>query len=152
MPRRARSTLRALAAPVALAGLLSLLSVLSPLAGCAGAAGDEGAAPPTRSNASAADLAPSQTFEIRFGSELAGYLIDVLPAPDGATDARAYAPGTAVIQSLDGTALGFISRHGTTYRYDASGEARVVGFGSRSTSIAAFFRAIDPPTLVPVQS
>jgi hypothetical protein len=130
--------------------LSALLLLLAPA--CAGT----GTAPadaerPARTLQSTADLSPTRTFEIRFGSELAGFLIDVLPAPAGAPDQRAYEPGTALIQARDHTLLGFISPRGTTYRFDASGEARTVGFGSRSTSITAFFRKNDPPTLVPIE-
>ena len=128
--------------------LSALLLVLAPA--CAGP-GSSDADRPARTLASTADLSPTRTFEIRFGSELAGFLIDVLPAPPGTPDQRAYEPGTALIQARDRTLLGFISPHGTTYRFDASGEARTVGFGSRSTSISAFFRKNDPPTLVPIE-
>jgi len=116
---------------------------------CAGPGGTKGEHP-ARTRQSAEDLAPSRTFEIRFGSELVGYLIEVLPAPAGEPDTRAYEPDTAVIADLDRTLLGYISPHGTTYRFDAAGESHTVGFGSRSTSIKAFFRKNDPPTLTPV--
>ena len=72
-------------------------------------------------------------------------------APAGATDTRAYKPDTAVIADLDRKLLGYISPHGTTYRFDAAGESHTVGFGSRNTSITAFFRKNDPPTLTPIE-
>jgi len=138
--------------PLGIAALAALPMLLAILPACAGARSGEGDdARPARTRQSAKDLEPSERFEIRFGSELVGYLTDVLPAPAGAEDLRAYEPGTAVIQGLDHQLLGFISPHGTTYRFDASGEARVVGFGSRNTSIAAFFLANGPPTLIPVK-
>jgi len=145
MSRRcARSSLAALA----------LLAVTWSLAGaCVGPnTGSDDSQRPARTRATAADLAPAQTFEIRFGSDLAGYLIDVLPTEPGQADTRAYEPGTAVIQSLDHTLLGFISPHGTTYRFNEAGEAKTVAFGSRTTSITAFFRKNDPPTLTPIKS
>ena len=132
----------------ALPSVLAAALLLVPA--CAGPRGAEGERPaPTRQ--SAADLAPSRTYEIRFGSELVGYLIEVLAAPAGAPDTRAYEPDTAVIADLDRTLLGYISPHGTTYRFDAAGESHTVGFGSRNTSITAFFRKNDPPTLVPIE-
>jgi len=130
-----------------LAALASALALLAPA--CAGPGSAE-AEHPARTRQSAADLAPSQTYEVRFGSELVGYLIEVLPAAAGAPDTRAYEPGTAVIADLKRTLLGYISPRGTTYRFDAAGQAHTVGFGSRSTSIAAFFLKNDPPTLTPI--
>jgi hypothetical protein len=139
--------------PLATPALLALIASTWPLAAaCVGpGTGPDDSQRPARTRATAADLAPTQTFEIRFGSELAGYLIDVLPAEPGQPDTRAYEPGTAVIQSLDHTLLGFISPHGTTYRFDEAGEAQTVAFGSRSTSITAFFRKNDPPALTPIK-
>jgi len=127
------------------------LSALLLLAPACASTGSTDAERPARTLESTADLEPTRTFEIRFGSELAGFLIEVLPAPADAPDTRAYEPGTALIQARDRTPLGFISPRGTTYRFDASGEARTVGFGSRSTSITAFFLKNDPPTLVPIE-
>jgi len=141
-----RPVRRVLCAPLSLALLLA--PWLAPA--CAGSSAS-GPPRPAPTLAAAADLEPTRTFEIRFGSELAGFLIDVLPAPPGTPDQRAYEPGTALIQARDRTLLGFISPRGTTYRFDASGAARTVGFGSRSTSITAFFRKNDPPTLVPIE-
>ena len=148
MSRRRPLILAPIVAPNLSPSLAALLLLLA--SACAGP-GSSDADRPARTVQSAAELAPSRTFEIRFGSELAGFLIDVLPAPPGTTDQRAYEPGTALIEARDRTLLGFISPRGTTYRFDASGEARTVGFGSRSTSISAFFRKNDPPTLVPVE-
>lgn len=138
---------------IALAVLVLPLALVALVSSCAGPnTGPDDSQRPARTRASAADLAPAQTFEIRFGSELAGYLIDVLPTEPGTPDTRAYEPGTAVIQSLDRTLLGFISPHGTTYRFNEAGEAKTVGFGSRTTSITAFFRKNDPPTLTPTKN
>lgn len=133
-----------------LAPLTVLATALLLLAACAGPGSAE-ADRPARTRQSAADLAPSRTYEIRFGSELVGYLIEVLPASAGAPDTRAYEPDTAVIADLDRKLLGYISPHGTTYRFDAAGESHTVGFGSRSTSITAFFRKNDAPTLTPIE-
>jgi hypothetical protein len=135
---------RLVASLSALASLACALVLLAPA--CASAEAEH----PARTRQSAADLAPSQTYEVRFGSELVGYLIEVLPAAAGAPDTRAYEPGTAVIADLKHTLLGYISPRGTTYRFDAAGQAHTVGFGSRSTSIAAFFLKNDPPTLTPI--
>lgn len=134
--------------PAPLTTLAAALLLLAPA--CAGPGSAE-AARPARTRQSAEDLAPSRTYEIRFGSELVGYLFEVLPAPAGTSDTRAYAPGTAVIADLQRSLLGYISPHGTTYRFDAAGESHTVAFGSRSTSITAFFRKNDPPTLVPIE-
>lgn len=134
--------------PAPLPALAATLLLLVPA--CAGPGGAEGERP-ARTRQSAEDLAPSRTNEIRFGSELVGYLIEVLPAPGGAPDTRAYEPDSAVIADLDRQLLGYISPHGTTYRFDAAGASHTVGFGSRSTSITAFFRKNDPPTLTPIE-
>lgn len=102
---------------------------------------------PARTRQSAADVAPSQAYTISFDGQVVGYLIEVLPMAAGSPDPRAYEPGTALIEDLDHTLLGYISPHATTYRFDESGAARTVGFGSRNSSITAFFRKNDPPTL-----
>lgn len=105
---------------------------------------------PPPSAAAARDLQYTQTFEVRWGDELAGYLVEVLPTPAGIPDARAFQPGTYLIEGPDLELLGFISPHGTTYRFDAEGAARTVGWGSRDQGIAAFFGRNGPPRLVPV--
>jgi len=106
--------------------------------------------PPPPSAAAARDLQFTETFEIRFGADLVGYLVEVLPAPEGVPDARAFRPGTALIEGPDFELLGFVSPHGTTYRFDATGEARAVGWGSRNQGIAAFFGRNGAPKLVGV--
>ncbi len=90
----------------------------------------------------------TETWEIRFGDELVGYLVEVLPAPEGLHDDRPFKPGTALVEDLDFQLLGFLSPRGTTYRFDDSGEARPVGIGSRNMSIAAFFGRNGAPRLV----
>lgn len=107
---------------------------------------------PAPTAAAARDLQYTETFELHWGDELAGYLVEVLPAPAGIADARAFRPGTSLIEGPDFALLGFISPHGTTYRFDAEGTARPVGWGSREQGITAFFGRNGPPRLVPVTS
>ena len=103
---------------------------------------------PPPSKAAAVDLRYTETFEIRFGDELAGYLREVKPVPAGEADGRAFPAGTALIESKDFELLGFLSPLGTTYRFNAAGEARTVGFGSRNQSIAAFFQKSGEPRIL----
>jgi hypothetical protein len=98
----------------------------------------------------ATDMQYTATYEIRFGNELVGYLVDVLPTPEGMTDARGYPPGTALIQDPALDFIGFITPGGKSYRFDENGEGHAVGFGSRNENIAAFFRANGQPTLVSI--
>ncbi|MHC5212068.1 MAG: hypothetical protein ACYTG2_15220 [Planctomycetota bacterium] len=123
-----------------------LLAALLACAGPAPAADD--ASRPERTRQTAKDLAFTETFEIRFGDELVGYLVDVLEVPAGVLDERAYAPGTALIEGLDLEFLGFISPRGTTYRFHEDGSAEAVGYGSRNLNIAAFFRRNGEPVLI----
>jgi hypothetical protein len=133
-------------------GLIGLTCVT----GCAGTDTDApsatesaGAAPrPERTRASAKGLDFTETFEIRFGKELVGYLVDVLETPEGVIDTRAYLPGTALIESRDLELLGFISPRGTSYRFRADGTAEAVGYGTRDRNIAAFFARSESPDLV----
>ncbi len=111
-------------------------------------AGGRRAPPPTAT--SALDLAFTETFEIRFGDDFVGYLVEVRPVPAGLPDDRPFKPGTSLIQDKDFAFLGFISPAGTTYRFDDSGEAHAVGWGSRGQSIAAFFRRNGSPRIVAV--
>ena len=104
------------------------------------------APPPTK--AEAVDLRYTETFEIRFGNELVGYLREVKPVPAGEQDGRAFPPGTALIESKDFELLGFLSPLGTTYKFNAAGEAKAVGFGSRNQSIAAFFKKNGDPKIL----
>jgi hypothetical protein len=106
----------------------------------------ETAPPPTK--AAALDLRHTQTFEIRFGDELVGYLREVKATPAGESDGRAFPVGTALIESKDFELLGFISPHGTTYRFNEAGEAKAQGFGSRNQGIAAFFKQNGEPRLL----
>ncbi len=105
-------------------------------------------AAPTREAAS--DLQYTEVSEIRFGKDLVGYLVAVLPVPEGMTDGRPWQPGTALIQDGKMQFIGFISPHGTTYKFDEYGAAKGVGFGSRDAGIAAFFRRNGQPQLVPL--
>ena len=106
----------------------------------------ESAPPPTK--AAAIDLRYTETFEIRFGDELVGYLREVKPVPAGETDGRAFPAGTALIESKDFELLGFLSPLGTTYKFNEAGEAKAVGFGSRNQSIAAFFKKSGEPRIL----
>ncbi len=106
------------------------------------------AARPRATRGAADDMQFTETFEVRFGTEHVGYVVDVLPVPDGVVDQRAYRPGTKLIQGLSFEFLGFISPHGTTYRFDPTGDAHTVGVGSVEQGIAAFFGKNGPPTLV----
>ena len=103
---------------------------------------------PPPSKAAAIDLRFTETFEIRFGEELAGYLREVKPVPAGEADGRAFPAGTALIESKDFELLGFISPLGTTYKFNEAGEAKAVGYGSRNQSIAAFFRQNGEPRIL----
>ena len=94
------------------------------------------------------DLPCTETFEIRFGDELVGYLVEVKPMPAGEPDERPYKPGTSLIQDKAFTFVGFITPAGTTYRFDAAGNGHTVGFGSRNQSIAAFFRRNGSPRIL----
>ncbi len=119
------------------------------LSACATGGDAPATAPETPPQAAAArDLQFTETWEIRFGDELVGYLVEVLPAPEGLTDTRKFGPGTALVEGLDFQLLGFISPRGTTYRFDAAGEAQAVGWGSRNMSIAAFFQRNGAPRLL----
>jgi hypothetical protein len=139
-------------APVARA--LAVLALAALAAGCGSphadvphaAAATAKAGPPTRE--AAEGLTHTATSEIRFGDELVGYLLDVLPVPAGVVDDRPWEPGTAMIQDLRFRFIGFISPRGTTYRFDEHGTPHKVGFGSRSAGIAAFFMRNGEPTLV----
>ena len=120
------------------------------LAACHAPSEHEAAKPAAARPEVTASLAYTESFEIRFGDELCGFLVEVQPVPAGETDARPYTPGTAVIQDKDLRTLGFISPHGTTYRFNAEGEAKPVGWGSRNQSIAAFFRRNGSPRILAV--
>jgi len=113
-------------------------------------AGGRRKAEPTPTLQAARDLAFTETFEIRFGDDLAGYLVEVRPVPGGLPDERPFKPGTSLIQGKDFTFLGFISPYGTTYTFDKEGEAHAVGWGSRNQSIAAFFRRNGVPRILAV--
>jgi hypothetical protein len=129
------------------------LPVLLLLAACSSTPSEPAAPapPPPEPTATAAhDLPSTETYEIRFGDELVGYLVDVKPLPDGQTDTRPFKPGTSLIQDKRFEFLGFISPMGITYKFDAQGEAHKVGFGSRNQSIAAFFRRNDLPRILAV--
>ena len=119
------------------------------LAACSSAETSEPApeAPPP-SKSAAIDLRHTETFEIRFGEELVGYLREVKPVPAGETDGRAFPAGTALIESKDFELLGFLSPLGTTYKFNEAGEAKAVGFGSRNQSIAAFFKKSSEPRIL----
>jgi hypothetical protein len=101
-----------------------------------------------QTRSAAIDLRYTETFEIRFGDELVGYLREVKPVPLGEQDGRAFPPGTSLIESKDFELLGFLSPGGTTYRFNDAGEAKAVGFGSRNQSIASFFRKNGEPRLL----
>src|SRR5262245_34924859 len=64
----------------------------------------------------AKDLQFSETFEVRFGEDFVGYVVDVLPVPAGIVDERQYPEDTKLIQDKDFKLLGFISPRGTIYR------------------------------------
>lgn len=104
--------------------------------------------PSTPHLSQARDLRWTETFEIRFGDELVGYLEEVRDAPVGEKDERPFKPGTSLIEDKDLKVIGFISPYGTTYRFNAEGEAKTVGFGSRNQSIAAFFRQNGEPRIL----
>lgn len=120
------------------------------LAACSSTSDDSGSAPeaPPPTKAAAIDLRYTETFEIRFGDELVGYLREVKPVPAGETDGRAFPAGTALIESKDFELLGFLSPLGTTYKFNAAGEAKAVAFGSRNQSIAAFFKKSGEPRIL----
>ena len=141
-------SLRSLLASLAAASLAACASGCSSTGGTDHAAVE--AARPKPTLMAAHELQFTETFEVRFGNELVGYMVDVLPVPGGIVDSRAYAPGTKLIQGKDFTFLGFISPRGTTYRFDASGEAKAVGVGSLELSIAAFFKQNGAPTFVSI--
>jgi hypothetical protein len=145
---RPSSTARRLPALLVLAGLTGLAH-LPACAGPASASAPDADAPPrpARTRAAAQGLDFTATFEIRFGDELVGYLVDVLDVPTGVVDTRAYPPGTALIEDRNLDLLGFISPRGTSYRFREDGSAEGVGYGSRSSSIAAFFRRNGEPVL-----
>ena len=104
--------------------------------------------PHAQTRSAAIDLRFTETFEIRFGDQLVGYLREVKPVPPGEQDGRAFPPGTSLIESKDFELLGFLSPGGTTYRFNEAGEAKAVGFGSRNQSIAAFFKKSGEPRLL----
>jgi hypothetical protein len=118
------------------------------LAACSSSSEQAQPEPPPPTKAAAVDLRYTETFEIRFGDELVGYLREVKPVPAGEQDVRAFPAGTALIESQDFELLGFISPMGTTYRFNAAGEAKAVGFGSRNQSIAAFFKKNGDPRIL----
>jgi hypothetical protein len=124
------------------------------LTACAAPGGGDAPAPEAlpRRDAITRSLQFTETWEIRFGDELAGYLVEVLPVPEGLHDDRPFKPGTALVEDLDFQLLGFLSPRGTTYRFDDAGEAKAVGFGSRNMSIAAFFGRNGAPRLVAATS
>ena len=105
---------------------------------------------PAPTAVAAHDLPCTETFEIRFGDELVGYLVEVQPMPKDQPDQRRFKPGTSLIQDKQFVDIGFISPGGTTYRYDEAGIAHSVGFGSRNQSIAAFFRKNGAPRILSV--
>jgi hypothetical protein len=128
--------------------LLAGLAGLGALAACAGTSSSADSTPrPERTRATARDLAFTETFEIRFGNDLVGYLVDVLEVPEGVVDARAYPPGTALIEDRNLVMLGFTSPRGTSYRFRQDGSAEAVGYGARNSSLAAYFRRNGDPTL-----
>jgi hypothetical protein len=112
--------------------------------------GTEPARPMSMSLPTATDMQYTATYEIRFGGDLVGFLVEVLELPEGMKDARGYPPGTSLIQDPDLTFIGFISPAGTTYRFDEMGEGHAVGFGNRDKSIATFFGMNGYPTLVSI--
>lgn len=120
------------------------------LTACAAPGGDPAPAPEAALHRGAltGSLQFTETWEIRFGDELVGYLVEVLPAPEGVADQRPFKPGTSLVEGLDFQLLGFISPRGTTYRFDESDQAKAVGWGSRNMSIAAFFGRNGAPRLV----
>ena len=112
-----------------------------------------GWADPSPGATAAHDLPSTETFEIRFGDDLVGYLVEVKPMPPDQPDQRPYKPGTSLIQDRNFTFIGFISPAGTTYKFDANGNsAHAVGFGSRNQSIAAFFRRNGSPRILAVST
>jgi hypothetical protein len=117
---------------------------------CASPGGDAAPEALPRRAAITGSLQFTETWEIRFGDELVGYLVEVQPAPEGLADERPFKPGTALVEDLDFQLLGFLSPRGTTYRFDDAGEAQAVGWGSRNMSIAAFFQRNGAPRLVAV--
>jgi hypothetical protein len=135
--------------------LPAVLAVLG-LAACAGTSEPapgpaDSASRPAPTRRAARELAFTETFEVRFGGELVGYLVEVLAVPDGVVDERAFAPGTALIENRDLELLGFISPRGTTYRFEQDGSAHAVAFGTRSANIAAFFGRQGEPTVTTLQ-
>jgi len=144
-PIRASRSLPALA--------LALLSALLPVAttSCATGAKAKQAAPAKREAPTlqaARDLQFTETSEIQFSGEVVGYLVDVLPVPEGIVDDRPWEPGTALIQDTKFQFMGFVSPRGTTYHFDPDGNPRVVGWGSRIDGIAAFFKRNGKPQFV----
>jgi len=133
---RSRRAARALLAPLAAALLLTACASHEPAA----ATPDKAARAPATRDA-AHDLSYTATSEIM-------PVVDVQPVPGGIVDDRPWEPGTALIEDSKFEFIGFISPHGTTYRFDADGQPRTVGFGSRSSGIAAFFRRNGEPQLV----
>ncbi len=147
LPRRASA---ALAAAVTGALLLTAACSRAETAETAGQAAPAAQAAtrgaPTR--LAAYDLSWTTTMEIRFDGELVGYLVEVNPVPEGIVDSRPWEPGTAIIEDKDFQPIGFISPRGTTYRFDEDNKAKPVGFGSRDSGIAAFFRRNGKPQIV----
>jgi hypothetical protein len=100
----------------------------------------------------ATDMAYTATYEIRFGKELVGYLVEVMEVPEGIDDQRGFPPGTSIIQDTDLVFIGFITPGGRSYRFNEQGEAVAVGFGNRDKSVATFFMKNGYPTLVSIHT
>ena len=64
---------------------------------------------PAPDEAAAHDLSYTETFEIRFGDELVGYLVEVRPMPANQLDERPFKAGTTLIEDTHFDFLGFIS-------------------------------------------
>lgn len=133
---------------IALLSSLCLMALLP--AGCAGPKPAADELDPPSAAFVATDLAFTVTREVWSESAHVGYVVEVLPVPDGYIDQRAYKPGTLVIESLDLVPLGFISPRGTSYQFDDDNVAQVVAFGGRDASVARFFRLRSMPRYITV--
>ncbi len=93
--------------------------------------------------APAYDMDYSQTLAARFGGELAGYVVNVLPVPEGVEDLRRFPVGTLLVQDQRFQLVGFVSPNGTAYRFDGTLPMPIEASG-RDAQVAALFGRSGP--------